>query len=191
MYIYIYIYIYIYLSICHLCIQKVPHHHIQHGLTGLYKHKNTYIEALMAPLEHHHPVLSQEEVPHQLGVPRVLGAAFQSLFPLLPLLYGSTSATLPVGPHTTSELPCPRCTSTCPQALPAIPPLVGGENPQTPPRPPPEEHVMALHPSPHRNVSWSLSHHQQASPQHHLIVVSLLPMTLPMEVSLAPNEPTL
>jgi hypothetical protein len=32
----------------------------------------------MVPLELHHLVLSLEEVPHQLGVPQVLGAVAQS-----------------------------------------------------------------------------------------------------------------
>jgi hypothetical protein len=35
-------------------------------------------EALMVPLEHHHLVLSLEEVPHQLSVPQALGETAQS-----------------------------------------------------------------------------------------------------------------
>jgi hypothetical protein len=145
----------------------------------------------MAPLDLHHLVLSLEEVPHQLGVPWALGAAAQSSLPLLQLLYRSGSATPPEGPHTTPRFPRPGSASTCPRALPVVPPPIDDKNPRTHPRPPSEEHVMTLHQGHQINVSNLLSHHHPTLHQPRPATISPLPVAPPMVVSWALDEPML
>jgi hypothetical protein len=86
--------------------------------------------------------------------------------------------TPPEDQYTAPGPPHPGCAPTSPQALPVVPPLIGGENPQTLPRPPPEEHVMALH--------WG---HHNVSPGHSLIINRPHPNIIPSSSLPARDSP--
>ena len=128
------------------------------------KYTTTYLTTLRAPLVLQHQVLPLAEVPHQLQVPQVPEATVQSSQLRLQLLCGSGSATLSTAQYTAQGSPHPRSAPTSPQAPPIKPPLIGGGNHRTLPRPRSKEHVTALHWGNHNGVSGSLYHHHRASP---------------------------
>jgi hypothetical protein len=116
----------------------VPPHHIQNGLTSLYKYKKYIYRGPHGTSRAPPPgPLSGGGAPPARGPSGPGGSLPVIAHPLLQLLSGPRSATPPEHPHTAPGLPHPGSMTTCPQALPVVPPLSGDENPQTLPRPPP------------------------------------------------------
>jgi hypothetical protein len=91
-----------------------------------------------------------------------------------------------VPPHTAPGNSHPRCATTCPQAHPIEPSPDDGIYHQNPLRPSPEERVMALHQGHQTGASSLPSLAQLVTPRHPPSDVSL-----PTEISPAPDEPTL
>jgi hypothetical protein len=127
------------------------------GSPAYIRYTTTYLAALRVPLVLQHQVLPLAEVPHQLQVPQVPEATIQSSQLRLQLLCGSRSATPPTAQYTAPGSPHPGSAPTSSRALPVEPPLVGGGNHQTLPRPRPEEHVTALPRGHHNDTSLGRS----------------------------------
>jgi hypothetical protein len=145
----------------------------------------------MVPLEHLHQVLCQEEGPTSWRSARSRWQSPCHRCCRYRFSMDQGPATPLEGPHTTPRLPHPGSGSTCPQALPVIPPPIDGESPQTPRWPRQKVHVKALHQG-HHNMSPTSSIIIRW-PRTNLIPPACLSPTRgsPTVVSLAPHEPML